>query len=161
MALKTSGMRVEKDFVALLKLFNKHKVKYCIIGGFAYGFHAQSRYTKDIDLLVEASVENGERIVEAVKDFGFGDLGLSPSDFARPKQVIQIGQEPVRIDLLTSVSGTTFRKIWKNRKRGQYGDLQVPFIGLEELIKTKKAVGRLQDKADLEMLDYVKKRKSR
>jgi hypothetical protein len=145
-------MKVEADYEELLKLFNKHKVKYCIVGAFAIGFYGRPRYTKDLDILVEASVENGNNILKALKDFGFGSLKLSADDFSQKKEVIQLGYEPMRIDLLTSIEGCAFANVWKHKKQGRFGRTEVFFIGLNELIKNKKALGRKQDQADLEFL---------
>ncbi len=151
-------MRVEKDYEDLLKLFNKHKVKYCIIGAFAVAFYARPRYTKDMDILIEANIENGEKIVNALNEFGFESLGLKPEDFSQTGKIIQLGYEPVRVDILTSIPGCTFEEVWKNKKFGQYGRQRVKFIGLKELIKNKKASRRKQDKADLDILLRLKKK---
>ncbi len=145
-------LKVEKDFEELFGLFNRHNVRYCIIGSYAVAFYAQPRYTKDIDILIEASVENSTRIVRALKAFGFESLRLSERDFRRKKTIVQLGYEPLRIDLLTSVEGFSFRRIWKNRRRGSYGRERVYFIGFEDLVSLKKRSRRLQDKADLEIL---------
>lgn len=147
---------IEKDFEELLQLFNKHRVKYCIVGAYAVAFHAVPRYTKDIDLLVEPNEENGKRIVGALADFGFGKLDISPADFTVPGRFIQLGYEPVRIDLSTSISGVTFDQVWKNRVRSTIGTHKVQYIGLKELIQNKKASGRKQDLADLELLQRAR-----
>ena len=152
--------KVEKDFQELLALFNKHKVHYCIIGAFAVAFHAVPRYTKDLDLLIEADLENGKRIVAALQEFGFGSLKLKPTDFVKEGQFIQLGYEPLRIDLITSIDGIKFSHVWKNKEKGTYGLEKVFFIGLNELIKNKKASGRKQDLVDLEILSRVHKKKS-
>ena len=145
-------MNVEKDYEDLLRLFNKHKVKYCIIGAYAVAFYARPRYTKDIDILIEASLDNGKRIVDALNEFGFKSLCLTAKDFTKEKQIIQLGYEPVRIDILTSISGFTFQKIWKNKKSGSYGRQKVYFIGLEDLMKSKRKSKRKQDQVDLDLL---------
>lgn len=145
-------MKVKKDFAELLELFNKHKVRYCIIGSFAVGFHAIPRYTKVMDILVDSNAENAKRILAALDEFGFGNLGLTVDDLSKSNGIIQLGHEPVRIDLLTSVSGCKFEEIWKNRRRGIYGQEKVSFAGLDQVIKMKKASNRYQDKADLEKL---------
>lgn len=154
-------MRVEQDFKELLELFNKYRVKYCIIGAFAFAFYARPRYTKDMDILVEPSLENGERIITALKRFGFGSLNLSAKDFSKEGKVIQLGYEPVRVDILTSITGFKFGRIWKNRRTGSYGDVKLHFISLDDLIKSKKKTGRKQDRADLELLLSAKKRTRR
>lgn len=150
--------KTEKDYEELLRLFNKHKVRYCIIGAFAVAFYSVPRYTKAIDILVEPSVENGKRIVNALSDFGFGQLKLSIKDFSTPGKIIQLGYEPVRIDLLTFIEGCSFASVWKNRKKGKYGKEDVCFIGLNELIKNKRSSKRKLDKADLDALLIARKR---
>ena len=149
--------KVEKDYEELLKLFNKNKVKYCIVGAFALAFHAIPRYTKDMDIFIEASEKNAKGILKALNEFGFGVLNLSMSDFSAKGRTIQLGYEPVRIDILTLIDGCTFEDVWKNKKNGRYGKEKIFFIGLDDMIKNKKASKRKQDKADLEILSAVKK----
>ncbi|UCB57612.1 MAG: hypothetical protein JSV30_03260 [Candidatus Omnitrophota bacterium] len=151
-------MKTEKDYEDLLKLFNKHKVKYCIIGAFAVAFYAIPRYTKDMDILVEPSLENGCQIIKALNEFGFDKLNLTEEDFNRKGRFIQLGYEPVRIDLITSISGINFEKAWKNRKKGTYGNIKASFIGINELIKSKKIARRKQDKLDLDILLQAKRK---
>lgn len=153
--------KVEKDFEELLQLFNKYKVRYCVVGAFAVAFHAVPRYTKDLDILVDPSLENAERILEALRKFGFGGVELNPEDFAEEGRVVQLGFEPVRIDLITSVKGEKFEMIWKNREKGDLGDAHANFIGLKDLIKSKLLTGRKQDSRDLEVLNIVKERKDK
>ncbi|MDP8215275.1 MAG: hypothetical protein RAO92_06835 [Candidatus Euphemobacter frigidus] len=145
-------MRVEKDYEEFLRLLNKNKIKYCIVGAYAVGFYARPRYTKDIDILIEVSKANARKIIQALDEFGFGRLELSEEDFLKEGLIIQLGYEPVRIDLLTSIPGCSFKEIWDHKKLGDYGDEKVIFIGKVELIKSKQASGRKQDEADLELL---------
>ena len=145
-------MRVEKDYEEFLKLLNRHRIQYCIVGAYAVAFHARPRYTKDIDILIEVSKDNAHKMIQALEEFGFGDLELTEEDFLREGMIIQLGYEPVRIDILTTISGCTFKEIWNHKKIGDYGDEKVIFIGKEELIKSKKAAHRKQDAADLELL---------
>lgn len=142
----------EQDFEELLESFNKHGVRYCIVGAYAVAFHVRPRYTKDMDILVEPSLENGRKIVEALATFGVGSLRLQPEDFAKPDKVIQIGYEPLRVDLLTSIGHCTFEQAWKHRVRGKYGNQPTAFIGRTELIRNKASTGRRQDQADVETL---------
>ncbi len=151
-------VRVEKDYEGLLSLLNKNKVKYSIVGAFAVGFYGKPRYTKDMDILIEPSLKNAKRIVNALKEFGFGSLDLSEKDFIKKGAIIQLGYEPVRIDILTSINGCTFNQIWKNRTTGIYGKEKVFFIGLNELIKNKKMSKRKQDEADLDILLRFRKK---
>jgi hypothetical protein len=145
-------MAVEKDYEELLKLFNKHKVRYCIVGAYAVAFYAKPRYTKDMDILVEPELENARKIIKALGDFGFKSLGLKESDFSQKGKIIQLGYEPLRIDIITSIEGCNFKKVWQNKTKGIYGKQKVFFIGIKELIKNKKTLGRKQDEIDLEML---------
>jgi len=133
-------------------LFNKNKVKYFIIGAYAVAFYARPRYTKDIDILVEPDIENGERIIKALKEFGFKSLKLSTKDFTKKGRIIQLGYEPIRVDIITSIPKTNFKEMWKNKKRSKYGDEKVFFIGQKDLIKIKKLSGREQDKVDIKIL---------
>lgn len=152
-------MKVEKDYEELLELFNKHKVKYCIVGAYAVAFYAKPRYTKDIDILVEPSVENAEKIVKALVAFGFGSLGLVKKDFCQKGKIVQLGYEPVRADIMTSLEGCSFKEVWRSKTLGIYGNQRVFFIGLDKLIKNKKASKRKQDSIDLDILLLAKKKR--
>jgi len=145
-------MRVEKDFEELLGLFNKHKVKYCIVGAFAVGFHGYPRYTKDMDIFVEPFLKNGQNIVRALTEFGFGSMKLTPQDFTAKGTIIQLGYEPVRVDLINSIKGCDFNQAWANKAVGKYGKYKVFFMGADELITTKKSAHRQQDRLDAALL---------
>lgn len=145
-------MRAEKDFVEFLGLFNKHKVRYCIIGAFAVGFWGYPRYTKDIDILVEPTAQNAKKIIKAMREFGMGNLDLSEKDFTKKDNIIQLGYEPVRIDILTSIKNFKFKDIWKNKKIDNYGNQRVFFIGRKDLLKSKKIANRPSDKIDVTKL---------
>ena len=145
-------MRVEKDYEDLLRLFNKYKVKYCVIGAYALAFHARPRYTKDMDIFVLPDDINAEKVVRALRDFGFGSLDIKKDDLNRAGKIIQLGYEPVRIDLITSLTGCDPNEVWRGRKTGTYGREKTYFIGRRELVKNKKATGRFIDLSDLELL---------
>lgn len=145
-------MKVEKDYEELLELFNRYKVRYCIVGAYAVAFYERPRYTKDLDILVEPTLENAKRIIKALDAFGFGSLKLTEGDFTKKGNIIQLGYEPVRVDLLTSIKGAPFKKIWETRQVGTYGRRRVFFIGKNELMRNKKLTGRRQDLADIEVL---------
>jgi hypothetical protein len=148
-------MRVEKDFKEFIALLNKNNVRYLITGGFAYSFYAEPRFTRDIDILIDSTEANAERVLSAIQGFGFTDIDLGTQDFLESGQVIQLGIAPLRIDLLTSIKGILFSEAWKKRTTGQYGDIQVFFISKEDLIKSKKASGRKQDLVDAEKLEKI------
>jgi hypothetical protein len=148
-------MRVEKDFKEFIALLNRSEVRYLVIGGFAYSFYAEPRFTKDIDILIEPSQENAKKILEAIKEFGFTDVDLSDNDFLEPGQIIQLGVAPLRIDIVTSIKGVEFSAAWKNRVTGRFGEIDAHFISKEDLIKNKRALGRKQDLADIEKLEKI------
>ena len=148
-------MRVEKDFKEFIALLNKFDIRYLIIGGFAYSFYVEPRYTKDIDILISQSEKNVDKILQVLQNFGFEDIDLTEKDFFEPEQVIQLGIAPVRIDILTSLKNMEFTKLWKNRVMGHYGDIKVNFISKKYLIKLKQSSGRMQDLADIEKLEKI------
>lgn len=145
-------MKTEKDFEELLMLLNKNKVKYCIVGAYAVAFYAEPRYTKDLDILIEPTLVNGKKIVKALSEFGFQELGLTPQDFAQAGKIIQLGYEPVRVDIITSIAGCSFPEVWAGKQIGNYGEAKAFFIGYEELIKNKQITNRKQDQVDLDIL---------
>ena len=145
-------MKTEKDYEEFLALLNKHKVRYCIIGAFALAFHARPRFTNDIDILVAVGANNAKKILKVLDEFGFGSLNLNAEDLTAEGNIIQLGYEPVRIDIMTSIKGMDFSEIWSNRVTGSYGQQTVNYIDRRNLIKLKKLSNRLQDKADLELL---------
>ncbi len=152
-------MKTEKDYEELLRLFNKHKVKYCIVGAYAVAYYARPRYTKDLDIFIDPVWDNAARLVKALEEFGFKGLNLRPEDFMVKGSVVQLGYEPVRVDIVSSISGCSFGTVWKSREVGRYGKEKVFFIGLAQLIKNKRAAQRAQDKADLELLAKVRARR--
>ena len=145
-------MDVHPDYKELLELFNKNNVEYIIVGAHALALYGVPRFTGDIDILVRPSMENGKKIIRALADFGFSFTNLSESDLTDHDKVIQLGYPPVRIDLITSITGLTWDEIDSGKVSGYYGELPVYFIGREELVKNKRTSGRKKDLADLEAL---------
>ena len=145
-------MEIQRDYEDLLRLFNKHKVRYCIIGAYALAFYGMPRYTKDMDVLVEPDTENAKKMVKALNEFGFASTKLSLKDFTKKGMIIQLGYEPVRVDIITSITGVNFKDIWKNRKRGAYGKQKALFIGRNDLIRIKRISNRKQDQIDINFL---------
>jgi hypothetical protein len=145
-------METQPDFRELLALFNAHHVEYLIVGGYALAFHGAPRFTGDLDIFVKPDAVNAQRILTALAAFGFSSVGLTPSDFERPDQVVQLGVPPVRIDLLTSITDVSWDEAWAGRIAGSYGDMPVYYLGREQFIANRRATGRTKDLADLEML---------
>jgi hypothetical protein len=145
-------MEVQPDFRELLELFNAHRVDYLIVGGYALAFHGAPRFTGDLDIFVKPDPENAQRIIAALTDFGFGSSGLTPVDFTHLERVVQLGIPPVRLDLITSLTGVTWTEAFAGKKAGLYGDIPTWFIGRQQFITNKRALGRKRDLADLEAL---------
>ena len=139
-----------KEFVALLK---KHEVEYMIVGGYAVGVHGYPRYTGDLDIWLNPNDSNAGRILQAIDEFGFGSFKLTVADLTKEGNVIQFGQPPLRIDLLTSIDGVAFDACYANRKVVTFDGLPINFIGYHDLITNKKATGRHRDLDDVENLE--------
>jgi hypothetical protein len=145
-------MEIRTDFKELLELFNQHKVEYLIVGGYALAFHGAPRFTRDIDLFVRPTNDNAMRILGALDEFGFGSLALSPDDFTTPGRVVQLGVAPIRIDIVTKITGVPWDRAEAGKVLGTYGDVPVFFIGRDDFIANKRATGRAKDAADVEAL---------
>ena len=123
-----------------------------MVGGHALAFHGRPRFTKDLDVLVEPTPENARLLMEALTDFGFGDVGLTPEDFSQPGKIVQLGVAPNRIDLMTAIDGVSFAEAWESRVAGRFGAQAVCYLGREAFIRNKRAAGRPQDLADIDAL---------
>ncbi len=145
-------MEVQEDFRDLLALFNANQVDYLIVGAHALAYHGVPRYTGDLDILVRPDPGNARGILKALKEFGFGAVGLATDDFTIPDKVLQLGVPPMRIDIVTSITGVSWEEAAEGRVQGNYGDVPVHFLGKKEFIKNKRSLGRKKDEADLEAL---------
>ena len=145
-------MRLNRDFQEFVAALSSRNVRFLIVGGYAVAAHGHPRYTKDLDIWVWADPRNAANILEALNDFGLGSLDLQAVDFVEPNAVVQLGFEPQRIDILTSVTGLSFDEAYPNREMLSIGDITAPFISLDDLVKNKLATGRMQDLADAEAL---------
>ncbi len=145
-------MLLSKDLREFIKCLNSNGVDYLVVGALAVSWHGFPRYSADIDLFLRASPQNADRILTALREFGFGNLSLTVNDLLTPAQVIQLGYEPNRIDLLTSISGVDFEDAWQSRVGGHLDGIPVHFIGLDALLRNKEASGRGKDRIDAEEL---------
>ena len=141
-----------KDFKEFVELLIKHKVDYLVVGGYAVGVHGHPRYTGDLDIWLNISDENAQKILSAVNEFGFSSYKLSIKDFTKAGSVIQLGYPPLRIDLLNQIDGVTFNECFKNKKEVTIENVTVNFISYNDLLKNKRASNRPQDIADLDNL---------
>jgi hypothetical protein len=144
---------VNPDFVALLRELSAAEARFLVVGAYAVSFHSRPRTTGDLDVWVEPSPANAARVIRALASFGAPMLDLGEADLEKPDMVYQIGVPPRRIDLLTSLTGLAFEEAWAGRVPGHLGEIEVPFIGREALIRNKRALGRPRDLADLESLE--------
>jgi len=148
-----SRLELDQDFSEFLQLFLDNDVRFLIVGGYAMAAHGLPRYTGDLDAWVWIDPENAERIVRALRAFGFGSLEISPKDFVSESLVLQLGFPPHRIDLLTSIDGVSFDDAWLRRVTVNANGMAVPFIGRDDLLTNKKSAGRPQDIADAKRLE--------
>lgn len=143
------------DFKDMLSVFDEEKVEFLVVGAYAMAAHGVPRATGDLDFWIRPSKENAERVIRALTRFGAPMDEIAVEDFVTPDLVLQIGVEPNRVDLLTSIDGVEFDEAWKNRITAQVGGKAVPVLGLSDLIRNKEAVGRLRDLADVEELKLL------
>jgi predicted nucleotidyltransferase len=149
-------MKLNSDFKEFIKLLNFHSVKYLLIGGWSVALHGRPRYTKDIDFFLLASDDNSEKMKKVIDEFGFSSMGISEADFKCAGQIIQLGIEPHRIDLINEIKGVAFKEAWERRTPIEIAGLIVNVISLDDLIQNKLATARPQDLADAELLKKLK-----
>ena len=145
-------MEVQKDFKEFFALLNAHKVDFMIVGGYALAYHGAPRYTGDIDVFIKPDSKNAQRILKVLEEFGFSSLELSIDDFKKEDSVVQLGLPPVRIDIITSISGVTWEQADASKEPGKYGEVPVFYIGKNQYVANKRATGRAKDIADIEAL---------
>lgn len=150
-------MEAIRDFEDLLSLLAKHRVRYLIIGGLAFIYHAKPCYTKDMDLWIDPEKKNINRANNALAEFGSPYL-LIPN---RNDEILQLGVAPDRIDLLRKVKGVRFETAWKKRIRDNYGNIVANWIDLDSLIRVKSQIDHPRHQEDVRILREVKKRKNR
>jgi hypothetical protein len=148
-------MKLNRDLREFIELFHSHKVEYLVVGAHALAWYGLPRYTKDIDFWVNPSEGNADALMRVLDDFGFGDIGVTRDDFLKPDHVIQLGQEPYRIDMMTGISGLTWKEAFDSRVQGEVDGLPVQFIGPNQYIRNKEASGRPQDYADADRLKKI------
>jgi predicted nucleotidyltransferase len=145
-----------KDLKELLRALNDHGVKYLIVGGYAFGVHAEPRATKDLDIFIRSDEDNSKAVFRALAQYGAPLDGLSPTDFL-DGSTFQIGQPPARIDILQRIDGVAFDEAWKNRMEGLIdGEVRTAVISRDDLIRNKLACGREQDILDAKQLRAAK-----
>lgn len=145
-------IQLPKDFSEFLRLLNSKQIKYLLISGWAVGYYGYPRATGDMDIWISTEKENAEKLIEVFKEFGFNVPDLSTELFTKENQITRIGVPPLRIEVLSSISGVTFEECFPKRQIAEIDDVKINFISLEDLKKNKAASKRYRDLDDLEKL---------
>ena len=143
---------MHQDFLDLLRAFIDRNVRFLVVGAYALAVHGRPRATGDLDVWVDPTPENAANVMAALEQFGAPTAQVRTADFSRPGIVFQMGLPPVRIDVLTELSGLTFGEAWSTRTRAAFGPLMADVIGRDAFIKNKRATGRARDLGDIEAL---------
>jgi predicted nucleotidyltransferase len=146
-------MFISQDMIDFIHFLKRNKVKYVLVGGFAVIYYGYVRMTQDMDVLIEPSRENANKMMKVLQEFGFGDIGFSQSLLEKEGTAIHLGAEPNRIDILTSLKGVSNSSIFSNLKRIRYKGLLLNVISLKDLLECKKHSNRTKDLADVEVLE--------
>jgi len=145
-------IQLPTEFSEFLKSLNAHDVRYLVVGGFAVAWHGYPRATGDIDIWTDRTKENAEKVVTALREFGFGVPALSPETLLDEATILRMGYPPLRIEILTSISGVAFDPCYDSRMEIVDGSLRIPVISLDDLRTNKRSSGRYRDLDDLENL---------
>ena len=144
---------MNQDFRDLFAEFNAHHVEFLVVGAHALAVHGQVRATRELDVWIRPDSANAKRALQALVFFGAPTQELTAHDLSQPGVIFQIGVPPVRIDVMTSISGVEFQEAWEARTVTRFADQEVGVISREHLVRNKRASGRTQDLADLESLE--------
>jgi len=145
-------IQLPPDFKEFLKLLNKHKVEYLLVGGYAVGYYGYPRATADMDIWIAVNPTNANRMVTALNEFGFDVPELTTDLFLEENKIIRMGVPPVRLEIITTISGVDFDTCFQQKEQGKIDGIEINIIDLENLRKNKKASGRYKDLNDLENL---------
>lgn len=148
-------MATNPDFKDLFSALYDEGVEFIVVGAHAVMYYTEPRYTKDLDVWVRPTLANAERAHRALIKFGAPMADLSVEDLSLPGTIFQIGVAPNRIDVITSIDGVAFDEAWPRRVRSSYGLVPIAILSIADLRTNKRAVGRPQDKLDLDKLDRL------
>lgn len=142
---------IPHDFLEFLSCLSDHEVKFLLIGGYAVAYHGYVRTTGDLDVFVECSPENAQKLVAACRTFGLGSP-VTVDLFLTPGNIIRFGVPPMRLEILNDISGVSFEECWGSHDVLRFREVEIPVITIEKLLQNKKASGRQKDVLDLQML---------
>lgn len=150
-------MLIPLDYKDLLRILNRHRVKYLIVGAYAVIYYSEPRYTKDLDIWIKPEKKNAERAFNALKKFGAPLKGITPEDFSNKKLFYQIGVAPVRVDIIMGITGIEFDSAFRNKVSAKFDNIRINIIGLRELITSKEKTRRDMDNIDVKALRRILK----
>jgi predicted nucleotidyltransferase len=151
-------VEINSNFKDLLRFLNDGGVRYLIVGGYAVMKYTEPYTTKDLDVWIEPTLENATRALDALRSFGAPAVNVTVGDLMNPDLIYQIGVEPVRLDVMSSVPGLTFQEAWANRAEAHFDAVLAPILGLDDLIAAKLAAGRPKDRMQVRQLRGAKAR---
>ena len=141
-------MEINSDFRDLLRSLNAAGVRYLIVGGYAVMVHTEPRYTKDLDVWIHPERNNALLLLNALSAFWAPTADVTPDDFTEPEVFFQIGVDPVRVDVMTSVTGLEFESAWSRRIEVDFGGVEAPVLCRGDILAAKVASGRASDRRD-------------
>lgn len=154
-------MTLPPEWSEFIGLLCGARVRFLVVGAHALAVLGRPRATGDLDILVEPTPVNAERLTGALRDFGFAVLARRGKEFAIPDRMVTLGRPPLRIDVMTSITGVSFAEAWRGRRTLLVGGHRIGFLGRAEFERNKRAAGRPQDLLDLELLSQVRPARSR
>jgi len=135
-------MDLAPDFNEFFGLLTEHRVEFVVVGAYALALHGAPRYTGDMDVLVRPTLENANRLLAAIEEFGFPTDALTPDAVVATSCLIQMGTPPVQLHIMSAIDGVSWASVWAGREVTTLDDLAVPFIGRQEFLVNKRAAGR-------------------
>lgn len=136
----------------MLRILSEEGVEFIVVGAYALAYHGFPRATGDMDVWVNPTSENAQRVFQAIARFGAPVGEISSNDFSVPGTVFQIGVAPRRIDIVTSIDGVDFHTASAGKVSVEIEGLEVPILSIEDLIKNKESTGRDKDVLDAKIL---------
>ena len=146
-------MDLAPDFDEFIGCLTAHGVEFVIVGAYALAHHGAPRFTGDLDVLIRPSVENAERLLEALRTFGFPVTDLTPAAVADRHKLLEMGVPPIQIHVMSSISGVEWDEAWADRVEARLGSHFVPLLGRRTFLQNKRAAGRPKDLADIDALE--------
>lgn len=148
-------VKLPRDWSEFIDLLNENRVRFLVVGAHALAANGRPRATQDLDIFVAPTLANAKRLGRALREFGFAELAKQSHRFAETDRLVTLGNPPLRIDIMTSITGVSFSKAWKGRIRASHNGSEIGFLGRRELIENKRATGRAKDAADLALLEEI------